>query len=68
MARLRTLVIGGAALALMAAALAMPAGAADTKGTLALVNGIPGKKVDVCLNGNEIKSNLAYGGHVFQKT
>ena len=66
MARLRTVVVGGAALALMAVSLAMPAAAADTKGTLAIVNGVPGKRVDVCLNGSEIKSNLAFGGHVFK--
>ena len=46
--------------------LALPVGAADTQGTLAIVNGIPGKRVDVCLNGNEIKSNLGYGGNVFK--
>ena len=46
--------------------LAMPAAAADTKGTLAIVNGIPGKKVDVCLNGNEIKCSLALRRPVFQ--
>jgi hypothetical protein len=66
MAKLRTLVFAGAAVALTAASLAMPAAAADTKGTLALVNGIPGKKVDVCLNGKEIKSGLGYGKAVLK--
>jgi hypothetical protein len=47
---------------------ALPAIAADTKGTLAIVNGIPGKKVDICLNGREIKSRLAYGGKVLMAT
>ena len=60
---LRTLLIGGA-MAALAAALALPAAAADTKGTLAIVNGMPGKRVDVCLNGDEIGSGVRYGGRV----
>jgi hypothetical protein len=55
------LVIGSALAALAAAAMAVPVGAADTQGTLAVVNGIPGRKVDVCLNGKEIKGGLGYG-------
>jgi hypothetical protein len=35
--------------------------AQDSKGTLAIVNGTPGKRVDVCLNGREIRSGLGYG-------
>jgi hypothetical protein len=58
--RFRTLVIGGALAVLATSAIGAPVGAADTKGTLAIVNGIPGRVVDVCLNGNEIKSNLRY--------
>jgi hypothetical protein len=50
----------------MIGALAMPAVAADTKGTLAIVNGVPGTKVDVCLNGMEVRSRLPYGGKLFQ--
>ena len=65
MNRLRLIV--GCALAMVElAAVAAPLAAADTKGTLAIVNGIPGTKVDVCLNGAEIKSNLAYGGAVLK--
>jgi hypothetical protein len=66
MDRLRTFLVGGALTALATIALALPATAADTEGTLAFVNGIPGKRVDVCLNGKEIKSNLPYGGKVFK--
>jgi hypothetical protein len=34
---------------------------AAASGRLAFVNGIPGKRVDVCVNGKEIKSGLKYG-------
>ena len=47
MGRLRTLLTSGALGALALTAIAAPVGGADTKGTLALVNGIPGKRVDV---------------------
>lgn len=40
---------------------ALPAAAAVEKGVLAVVNGRPGGKVDVCLNGKEIRSGLSYG-------
>ena len=66
MRSLRTLLVSGAVTALAITALGAPVGAADTKGTLAIVNGIPGKRVDVCLNGNEIASGLKYGGKVFK--
>ena len=45
----------------LVAASAAPAAAADN-GWLTIVNGRPGVKVDVCLNGKEIRSGLAYGG------
>ena len=41
--------IGAALGALLIATLTFPTSAADPKGTLAFVNGIPGKRVDVCL-------------------
>jgi hypothetical protein len=66
MGRLKTHLMSCALGALALTAMAAPVGGADTKGTLALVNGIPGTKVDVCINGNEIKSNLAYGGTVLK--
>jgi hypothetical protein len=60
----KTFLIGGLATASLIAALAAPTTAADTKGTLAIVNGVPGQKVDVCLDGKEIRSGLAYGNKV----
>jgi hypothetical protein len=42
--RLRILSIGGVLAGLAVSALTSPAAALDTKGTLALVNGIPGVK------------------------
>jgi len=49
--------------ALALSALAVPATAANGgKGTLGIVNGMPGTKVDICLNGKEIKSRVGYGG------
>jgi len=35
--------------------------AAAASGRVAIVNGIPGKKVDVCINGKEVRSGLKYG-------
>jgi hypothetical protein len=64
----KTWIVGSALAALGCAALAMPTGAADPKGTLAIVNGIPGKRVDVCLNRTEIRSGLRYGGFVLKDT
>lgn len=63
---LRKLMLGSAAAALAITALAAPAAAADTTGTLAIVNGIPGTKVDVCIGGKELRSKLGYGG-VYRK-
>ena len=68
MSRIRKLLImSGATAALSVATLgAIPAAAADTQGTLAIVNGVPGRRLDVCVNGNEIKSGLRYGKAVFR--
>lgn len=66
MLRIRTLLISGLATASLTAGLVIPVTAADTKGTLAIVNGVPGQKVDVCLNGKELKSKLKYGGAVLK--
>jgi len=59
--RFKRLALGGAIASLAVVALGAPASASDTQGTLAIVNGIPGKRVDVCVNGKEIKSGLRYG-------
>ncbi len=66
MSKIGTLLISGLVTASLTVGLVVPATAADTKGTLAIVNGIPGQKVDVCLNGKEIKSKLKYGGVVLK--
>lgn len=51
-------VVGSVAIA--AAVLAAPVAAADPR--LALAKGIPGRKVDVCIGNNEVRSNLKSGG------
>ena len=68
MSRIRKLLImSGATAALSVATLgAIPTAAADTQGTLAIVNGVPGRRLDVCVNGTEIKSRLRYGKAVFR--
>lgn len=63
MRRVKALLIGSLAMAWLVAGV-VPATAADPKGTLAIVNGVPGAKVDVCLNGTEIRSGVAYGGKI----
>ena len=65
---LKTLVIGAAVAALAVTALGAPVGASSHKTKLAIVNGNPGKTVDVCVNGKEIKSGLKYGKFVFRTT
>jgi hypothetical protein len=57
----KALLIGGLATAWLITALAVPVSAADAKGTLAIVNGIPGARVDVCINGKEVRSAMRYG-------
>jgi hypothetical protein len=66
MNRPRRLAIGSILAAMTLTAVAAPADAADPNGTLAIVNGIPGTKVDVCLNGREIRSGLPYGQAVLR--
>jgi hypothetical protein len=61
MPSLRSTLVCGALAVLGITTLTAPASGADTQGTLAIVNGIPGRQVDACLNGREIKSDLAYG-------
>ena len=66
MRNLKKLMLGSAAATLAITALTAPAAAADTTGTLAIVNGVPGTKVDVCIGGKELRSKLSYGG-VYRK-
>ena len=68
MQRLRNLVIAGAVTTLAITALGAPAAAGSHKTKLAIVNGSPGKKLDVCVNGKEIKSGLRYGKVIFKTT
>lgn len=65
MRRFRTLLATSLVAALAIGTLAAPAAAA-TKGKMAVVNGMPGVKIDVCIGTNEIRSNLPYGG-VYKK-
>ena len=60
MPHFRTLLMTGAAVALLGAALSAPAAAAGS-GKFAFVQGTPGVKVDICVGNTEIASNLAYG-------
>ena len=46
---------------LLLAGTAVPAAAAN-QGTVAVVNGIPGERVDICVNGRELRSRVPYGG------
>jgi hypothetical protein len=63
MRRLKALLVTSAGAALLLTALGSPAGAATPdRGRISFVNGIPGTKVDVCVNGKEIRSSLRYGG------
>ena len=63
---LRKLILVVSLTALAVTALAVPASAASTKGVIGVVNGIPGVRVDICVNGNEIRSNVKYGGRTFK--
>lgn len=59
MHRIQRLFLGVGTTALLAAALTVPAAAAGT-GKVVFVQGTPGTKVDICVGGNEVVSNLAY--------
>lgn len=62
MGRPKSVIAAAIAAAICIAALAAPAAAANSR--IVIVNGIAGKKVDVCLNGAEVKSGLGYGGRI----
>jgi hypothetical protein len=66
MRTLGTLVAATLVAAVAITTLAAPVAAAP-RGVIAVVNGIPGKKIDVCINGKEIRSGLPYGGKVIRK-
>ena len=56
----RRLALASASALLAIGSIALPAAAANP--LIAVVQGMPGKVVDVCLNNTEIKSGLRYGG------
>jgi hypothetical protein len=59
----RNIILVAATAAIAISALGAPVSAAEgDKRPLAIVNGIPGQRVDFCLNGKEIKSGARYGG------
>lgn len=62
MGTVRNLFVVAFVVSVLTLAAALPATAAPEKGVLAVVNGRAGGKVDVCLNGKEIRSGLGYGG------
>ena len=49
---------------LTAATFAAPAAAANPK--VAIVQGMPGVRVDICIDGKEVKSRMVYGSSVFR--
>jgi hypothetical protein len=59
--------LGAVSLTLLLTGLGMPVEGA-ARGDLAIVNGIPGVKADVCLDGKEVRSALPYGKVVLKKT
>jgi hypothetical protein len=65
MRRFRSPVLAAAALALLVTAFGSPAAAAG-KGTLTIVQGIPATRVDVCVNGVEVESGMAYGRYAIE--
>lgn len=67
MHKVRKLVAVSALTALALTAFAAPAAAAPGKGTIGLVNGAPGStRVDLCINGKEIRSKVKYGGRKYK--
>ncbi len=63
---IRRLGLMAAATALVIATVGVPVSAATYGNTVAIVNGIPGKRIDLCIDGKEIRSGLRYGGRVFR--
>jgi hypothetical protein len=68
MRRTSNILIAAATCALALGAIGVPAAAAgavapslDPDPAIRVVNGLPGTRLDVCVNGNEIKSRLRYG-------
>lgn len=68
MHRIKALVVACAAATLALTAFGAPVAAVAPSTKMAIVNGDPFRKVDVCVNGKEIRSGLAYGAKVFKTT
>jgi hypothetical protein len=66
MPKLKPIIAGAALTALAVTAIAAPAAAAPGKGTIGLVNGAPGGRVDLCINGKEIRSKTPWGGRRYR--
>jgi len=62
MRKVRVVIMAALAMALAVGAIGAPVAAANPK--LLLVNGIPGRTVDVCVGNTEVKSGLKYGAYV----
>jgi hypothetical protein len=67
MHRLRTFALAVATAALVVSAFGAPAAAAFGKGSIAVVNGRPGPKLDICIGNLKIRRNLPYGGKTFRQ-
>jgi hypothetical protein len=65
MRRLRQLIIVAAVLAMALTTIGTPVSAAGA-GKVAIVNGFPGRSIDICINNQEIKSGLRYGQTFFR--
>ncbi len=66
MHKVRKVIVVASLAALAVTAFAAPASAIIGKGTIGVVNGVPGQRVDICINGKEIRSNVKYGGRTFK--
>lgn len=66
MHKVRKVMVVASLAALAVTAFAAPAAAIPGKGTIGVVNGIPGQRVDICINGKEIRSRVKYGGRTFK--
>jgi hypothetical protein len=62
MHKVRVVIMSALAMALAVGVIGAPVAAANPK--LLLVNGIPGRTVDVCVGNTEVKSGLKYGAYV----
>ena len=66
MHRIRKSIVAASLTALAVSALAAPSSAIVGTGTIGVVNGIPGQRVDICINGKEVRSSVKYGGRTYK--